>query len=252
MDKEDSKKINYEKDLGRNKLENQRKDFAKTIQKINDINGRNIEKLQEDNSREKVDILENSKRELSDNTRSIRDEFRVKHEKTLESYDKRLETEQSFAQKLQEESNDRIETIVRNSENKIQAETIFNHDARLADRKEMRDQVSDLKNDYAQKFKNLKSDFDLELGKVKRESDVVIQRLARKNESDKTQFITESAKEIKKNTNELKDEMMRMSKTSKMEKENLINHYERRIQELKATYDIDKMKMNDLKKNEIS
>ena len=74
--------------------------------------------------------------------------------------------------------------------------------------------------------------------------------MTKKHESEKAAMVSEHTKDMKRTTNELKDELMRMSKTAKLEKDNLISHYERRMQELKNLYDIEKIKESDEKKNE--
>lgn len=244
---ESQKKINFEKDIGKLKLENQRNDFAKTISKINELNARNIEVIQDDSTREKRDILEKSKREIYQSVTDVRDEYRQKHEKAVESYDKRLDEAKQVVAKTQDEADEKINTIKQYADNKLQTEMMFSHEARMADRKEMQNQVSEMKRDYDIKFKNLKKDFDQELSRVKRENDVLLQRLTKKSEADKNLLIAENTKNSKKVSNDMKDEMMRIMKTAKQEKDELIDHYERRIQEIKANMELEKIKLNDFK-----
>ena len=248
LEEDSNKKINFEKDIGKQKLENQRNDFAKTITKLSDINNKNIETLQNDSKLEKRDILERTKRELSQNISDVRDDFRRKHEKTVESYDKRLDVANSTVEKIKTESEEKIETIQRNAENRMKNEMQFGHEARMADRKEMQDQVQEMKRDYDLKFKALKRDFDLEMSRVKKENDVLLQRITKKSEEEKNQLIADNAKTTKKVSNDMRDEMMRITKNAKIEHDNLVDHYERRIQELKMNYDLDKLKISDEKK----
>lgn len=244
------KKVGYERELGTKKIDNQRKDFAKTVNRLAEINTKNIEKLQDENAKDKVNILESAKRELHESVTDVKENYRQKFEKTIDSYGKRLELEKNIAERSKQQSEDRVETIQKNAEEKVHAETLFNHESRLADRKDMQEKVSDLKRDYDQKFRVLKSDFDHELGHVKKENSILLQRLAKKNETDKTLLMSENAKEIKRVTTQMHEDLVRANKAAKLEKDTLIDHYEKRIQELKANYDLDKLKVSEDKKDE--
>jgi len=218
----DSKKINFERDNGRQKLENQKREFGKSVNKLNEMNINNIQKLQDENAEEKANIIENSKKELHQTLVDVRDNYRQKFDKTVESYDHKFASQESLVDKIKEEADNRVEQINRNTQKQINSEASYNIEARSSDRKIMQDNFAELKRDYDQKFRSAKAQFDQELGHVKQLNDVLVTRLTRKNEDDKHEMMISHNKEVKRITNELKDEISRFVKSSKVEKDNLI------------------------------
>ena len=214
------------------------------------MNISNVEKLQDESAREKAFIIENSKKELHQTMADVRDSYRQKFEKTAERYDNKFQGQENFIEKIKDEADTKIEQIQHNTQKQIDSETSYNLEARASDRKIMQDNFTGLKRDYEQKFKTVKAQYDQELGHVKKQNDVMVNRLTRKNEDEKATMLIEHNKEVKRITNELKDELSRFTKSSKIEKDNLIETYERRIQDLKSAYDLEKLRYSENKKAE--
>ncbi len=250
QEQSDGKKINFERDIGKQKLENQKREFGKSVNKLAEMNINNIQKLQEETAQEKALIIENSKKELHQTVVEVRDNYRQKLDKTLESYDKKFANKDTLVEKIKQEADNRVEQINRNTQKQLNSEVSYNLAARASDRKIMQDNFAELKRDYDQKFRSAKAQFDQELGHVKQLNDVIVTRLTRKNEDDKNQISIEHNKEVKRITSELKDEISRFVKSAKNEKENLIETYERRIQELKSAYDLEKLKYSSNKRSD--
>ena len=61
-------------------------------------------------------------------------------------------------------------------------------------------------------------------------------------------MLTEHTKELKRVSGELRDQLAKLTKSSKEERENIIDTYERRIQDLKNSYEIEKLKYSENKK----
>jgi hypothetical protein len=248
----DGKKINFERDVGRQKLDNQKRAFGKSVNKLSEMNINNIQKLQDENSIEKANLIENAKREIHQTVAEVRDSYRQKYDKTVESYDKKLLGQESLVEKIKDEAEGRIENISRNTQKQIDSEASYNLEARTSDRKIMQDNFAELKRDYDQKYRSSKDQFDQELNHVKKLNDVMVTRLSRKNEDEKASLLTEHNKELKRVTTELRDDLSRFSKSAKIEKENLIETYERRIQDLKSSYDIEKLRYSENKKTDLN
>ncbi len=240
--------INVERDTGKEKLESQRKDFGRTVNKLADLNIRNIERLQAESAKEKANIIENAKREYSDSLKDYRDDYRFRLDKTVESYDKKLSAKENALNEIRDFSEEKIADIYRNTQKQMMTETTYNKEVRDSDRKAMQEQLNDAKRDFSIMSKKLKADYDQSLLKIRKENDVNLSRLMKHTEDEKVRMQVESSKELKRINADSKQQFERYMKENKVEREQLIDHYERRIQEMKLAFDTDKIKASELRK----
>ena len=213
------------------------------------MNLSNVDKLQNQSSKEKSEMLEKAKIDLHNNTQEIKDTYRQKFDKALNSYEQKFENQQNLVEKIKDESYGKVEEISRNSQHQIEIESAYNKEARESDRRIMSENIIDMKHDFEVKSKMAKQKFDQELGQVKNQNDVLLTRVIKKSEDEKAMLISENHRDLKRITSQLKDEYARFAKNSKMEKDNLIETYERRFSDLKNAYELEKLKYSENKKD---
>lgn len=247
LEANDTKKLNVERDLSKIKLDNQKQEFGKTVNKLAEMNVRNVEKLQEESSREKAEIVQVARRQYVDNLRDLRDNFRLKHESTLDSFNKKLDYKENEINLLKEQSEDTIQKIQDQANKLVRNETEYSQEVRESYRRTMRDELEGSKRNYQMEAKRLKTDYDTSLQKIKRENDLMLARLSKKNDENLTRIENDKNKELKRISNDFKQSYERLAKDSKIERETLVDHYERRIQELKTMYEMEKLKEREAK-----
>lgn len=243
----DAKKLNLERDLSKAKLENQKQEFGKTVNKLADMNVRNVEKLQEESAKEKAEIMQVARKEYYDSLRDLRDNYRVKHDNILDSFNKKLDFKESELTQIKEQSGETIQKIQDQANKLVRNETEYNQEVRESYKRTLRNELEDSKRNYQMDSKRLKMDYDTSLQKIKRENDLMLARLNKKNDENLTRVETDKNKELKRISNDFKQSYERLAKDSKTERETLVDHYERRIQELKTMYEMEKLKEREAK-----
>lgn len=243
----DTKKLNLEKDLNKLKLNHQKEEFGKTVNKLADMNVRNVEKLQEESAKEKSEIIQYARKQYFDNLRDLRDTYRSKHESTLESFSKKLDFKENEITQIREKSDETIEKIQEQANKLVRNETEYNQEVRESYKRTMREELEDSKRNYQLDTKRLKTEYDSSLQKIKRENDLMLTRINKKNDENLTKIETEKNKELKRIANDFKQQYERLAKDSKLERETLVDHYERRIQELKTMFEMEKIKEREAK-----
>lgn len=242
----DTKKLNLEQDLSKTKLANQKEEFGKTVNKLAEMNVRNVEKLQEESAKEKAEIVKVARKQYSENLRDLRDGYRVKHESTLDSFSKKLDFKENEVNQVKEQSETAIQKIQDQANKMVKSEVEYNQEVRDSYQRTMREELADVKRNYQTDSKRLKSEYDLSLQKIKRENDLMLARMSKKNNEDLARVETGKNKEFKRLSNDFKQQYERLAKDSRMERESMVEHYERRIQELKNMYEMEKIKERDV------
>ncbi len=242
----DSKKLNLEKDINKIKLANQKEEFGKTVNKLADMNVRNVEILQEESAKEKAEIVKTARKQYADNLRDLRDGYRLKHESTFDSFTKKLNFKENEINQIKEQSETVVQKIQDQANKMVKSEVEYGQEVRDSYQRSMREEVADLKRNYQMDTKRLKSDYDQSLQKIKRENDLTLARISKKNEENLNKIELDKNKEFKKISNEFKLQYERLAKDSKIERESIVEHYERRMQELKNMYEMEKIKERDV------
>lgn len=247
LDKSNTDMRDYELSTFKKKIELQKNEFGKTVNKLADLNTRNISRLQEESMKEKQQIFDLARKNYDDEARNLRQDYRLKNELIADTLNKRIESKDKELSMLKENSFDEIQKIKDQAERLIQHETNYGAETRENFRRTMLNELDETKRAYQNNAKKMKLDYDSSLQKVKRENDLMLARLNKKYEENLNKTETDKSKELKRISNEFKQSYERLALDSKIQRENLVDHYERRIQELKAMYETEKIKEREAK-----
>jgi hypothetical protein len=244
--------LEVEKEKATSKEMLSRKQFIhnKEQNQISDINVKNLEYLKTQAKRERTALKTDAIRDLNDNVSEVKQHYQKKFDKSLEGYQQKFDEQGKLIEKIQEGTNDKIADIEQKAEKKIDNALLRSKAEREIEKNEFVERFNQLKDAYEGKFRDQKKDFDKELARTRKENSLFITSLTKKNDEEVRNLMESHTREMKRASDELRNEKEHGFRMANAEKENLVERYENKIVEVKNAYETDKVKLSENKRNE--
>ena len=248
--KETELKIDKEKALSKEMLSRKQVVHNKEQRQIEDINLKNLEYIKNEAQKERTALKTNAIKDLNENVFVVKQHYQKKFDKTLEGYQQKFDEQGKLIEKIQEGTNDIISDIAQKSEKKVDIVIERSKAEREIEKNEFLDRYNQLKDAYEDKFKAQKKEFDRELARTRKENNMIVTGLAKKNNEEVKNLMESHSRDMKRASDELRKEKDHNFRMSNAEKENLVERYENKIEELKVAYENDKVKLSENKRSE--
>ncbi len=223
-----------DKNHSKNILEKQRKQFGETLQKMSDKNSEAVSQMQEDFADESKEFIQKTHLDHSKEMQEAKEHFIENKAKLTQSLTQKIE--------LLEENNDKLISSYEaklsrlKKANAKEIERIrMNHHMQSEHLKEETKNVIALKDRENQStIAQLRGDFDKRLSQVKQRADIQVKRMVEYYEDNLARERDESQRKYISKVTELENQYNTLYENSKLERSNLINQYENRIEEVRA------------------
>lgn len=227
-------KIVSERTGNKKLLENQRKVFGETVDTLQKKNIETVENLQSEFAKEKTTFIEKNKKDNYDSLNGQREDFRLKIDKMVESYEKRLVDKDLTNQRTIEIYENKLAGF----QKKLQEETnngkrAFD-DMRYENEKSTKQLVEAREREYFKRFMEVKNRFDKEIATSKYQNDLNTTKLTQRYEEKISQMKNDYEREIKQRNDESRSEYTRLAETSKIQLDALRDQYEAKISKIRS------------------
>lgn len=215
------------------RLKDQRVEFGKVVNTMNEKNMDTINALKDDFSKDKTASIEKSKKDFNEEKVSMKTEFNRQNSIRESLYEQKLAEMEKQTNKIIENYENRISQIARKAENEVESV-------------KRREEGRTLKETQANKlaFENLQKQNDNELAQVRDKYEGVIAKtqvlnevktntLVQKYEDQLNRERNEHQKEMSVRLSEARAQFERLHKTTELERETLRNQYEQRMENMK-------------------
>ena len=224
------------------RLGNQRREFSRSINQINQANQDVISEMRNEMAKEQSNFIEKTKEDTFNEMSDLKTEYEQKLEKTESSLKGQLADAKKETLNTANRYQNMIDALKKKSAKEMSVLKKFENQRRIEDRKAARRELNIQQREFQKSMNALRREYDRRLENTKAQSDIHIAKLTERYENminqERAEFHTERQQIVSNNTanyNRLVDE-------SKIEKDNLINQYE---------FKIEKLRLANLKANEI-
>ena len=244
----DDQKFEKEHREAKDKLLGNEHRYQLENEQITELNLNNIKRIQSDALKERTNLKVNAKKELSENVLQVKQTFQKRFDKTMEGLEQRIDEQKKLLEQLETGNDEKLIGTEEKLNKKLRDVEEKNKSEREIEKSGFQDRYAALKDTYEQKFREQKKLFDRELERTRKENNNIVSSLAKKNNEDVKNLMESHMKDMKRAAEELRHEKERNFKASNADKELLVERYENKIQEIKAAYDNDKMRLSEDRK----
>ena len=237
--------------LSKKRLENGRDILNDTIKNFSESSLKNQETLQEGFSRERTDLKRQANKALSEELARTRDTLEKKLDRTMASYEHRLDIKEiqkkDHVDKL-ERRIDYLEQVIKNKEQEYQT---FETQTRADDRREMENRLKDQKENFTLSNKQQRKKFDETMRDIERKNKREVEKLVRDYERQLADLNIRNQRNLKRVMTKNKVNYDKVVKDSQNEREAIIQSYEDKINNMKTIYNENIERYRDLRSQKL-
>lgn len=215
-------------------LERQREQFGNTIQKMSDKNTEAVSQMQEDFADESKEFIQKTHLEHSKEMQQAKEAFIENKERLAVSLNQKIEQLQITNDNLISSYEGKLSRLKKANAKEIERIRMSNHLKSEQLKEETRNVIALKDKENHSRVAELRGEFDKRLSKVKQRADIQVKRMVEYYEDTLARERDEASRKYVSKVTELENQYSTLYENSKLERSNLINQYENRIEEVRA------------------
>ncbi len=217
----------------KNKIKQQRIEFGKVVNNINDKNIETINSIKEDYSKEKSESIERNKKSHSEEKLAIKDSFNRRASMRDSLYEQKLADLEKQTSKIVDNYENRISQIARKAETEVESIKSKEEAKKLKESQANALAFDSLKNEKDTNIAQMRDRYEGTIQKNQNLSDQKTNSLVQKYEDKLMREQNAHQKEMSTRLGEAQSQFASLYKNSELEKSALRTQYEQRIENLK-------------------
>jgi hypothetical protein len=217
----------------KDRISEQRVEFGKVVNTMNDKNMESISALKDDYSKDKTQYIERAKKGHSDEKLAIKSEFQRQNALRETLYEQKLAEVEKQTGKIIENYENRISQIVRKAENEVEVIKSKEQERNQKETQSNKIAIDMLRKENTSNVAQLRDKYEGELLRDRTLADLQINQLMQRYDDQITRERMDHQKELSLRLNESRSQFERLAKSVEMEKETLRNQYEQRIENMR-------------------
>ena len=220
-------------DQSKNRIKEQRVEFGRVVNTLNDKNMETISSLKDDFSKDKTTSIERSKKDFNDEKVTMKNDFNRQIAVRDTLYEQKLAELEKQTTKIIDNYENRIAGLTRKAENEVGQIKNTETERKLKEAQANKVAIENLR---AQSDADLVQMRDRYEGKIARDRAIMdssTNKIVQKYEDQLNRERTEHQKELSVRLTEAQSQFERLFKSSELEKETMRNQYEQRMENIK-------------------
>jgi hypothetical protein len=217
----------------KDRISEQRVEFGKVVNTMNDKNMESISALKDDYSKDKTQYIERAKKGHSDEKLAIKSEFQRQNALRETLYEQKLAEVEKQTGKIIENYENRISQIVRKAEHEVEMIKSKEQERNQKETQSNKIAIDMLRKENAASVAQLRDKYEGEMLRDRTVADLQINQLMQKYDDQITRERMDHQKELSLRLNESRSQFERLAKSVEMEKETQRNQYEQRIENMR-------------------
>ncbi len=214
-------------------LDRQRTEFGREINKINLSNQQALSNVRDEMAKEQSKFIEKTRREVHHDREDLKDELRTNFAKKEESLTKQIEMEKSEKMKMEEAYQKKIDVLTTKSAKELEKLKIIENERRIEEKRAANQQMLEQQREFEKTISSLRRDFDRRLSRAKSNSDIRVAKITQKYEAQVKREREEHSATMDRQNRMMTENYNRLLHKTNMERDNLINQYELKIEKLR-------------------
>ncbi|PIK16722.1 hypothetical protein [Halobacteriovorax sp. JY17] len=238
-----------DRQVSNNRIQNQRQEFGRVVNQMSEMNLEAISELQDEHATEKTKFINDSRMAHHNEVENLKDDFNTRLSKREGSLNQRLD----MKNKELDQTITRYEEKLTKLENESQAEISkiksFEEERRIEDTREFKRQMRTMSDSFTKEKVALKDELDRKFLNEKHKSDVKLNEVVQKYETQLDMERNETRRNFKTKIKELESNYQRLADQSELEKDLIRNQFERRIEEMQK---VNQMQLDEMSREKNS
>jgi hypothetical protein len=232
--KENEEKLGEAGRRNKDRISEQRVEFGKVVNTMNDKNMESISALKDDYTKDKSQYIERAKKGHSDEKLAIKTEFQRQNYLRETLYEQKLSEVEKQTGKIIENYENRISQIVRKAEHEVEVIKSKEQERNQKETQSSKIAIDMLRKENASNVAQLRDRYEGEMLRDRTVADLQINQLMQKYDDQITRERMGHQKELSLRLNESRSQFERLAKSVEMEKETQRNQYEQRIENMRV------------------
>lgn len=235
QDEKSTEALIKERNHGKKILENQRNEFAKSINAMTEKNILASEETREDYAKNSKSLIENSRRQNYNDSEEMKSQFNTKLIKTAQSYEQRIEGQNKDIENLTKFYENKINVMGKKSAKELETTRIYAEQRRIEDERTYKREMELREELNRQEIVNMKERFARNLDKTKADYDSKMSRLVNEYEDLLALQQQQNDKESGIKLAEARDNYEKLVKQTELQREGMKSQYEARMEKMRLT-----------------
>jgi hypothetical protein len=211
----------------------QRVEFGKVVNTMNEKNMNTISSLKEDFAKDKTESIERSKKDFSDEKVSMKSEFQRQVNVKDSLYESRLSEMEKQTNKIIDNYENRISQIVRKAEKEVETIKSTTSEAMIKEEQANKFAVDNIQKSHRSELLQLREKWETKVARDRAMNEQQTNRIIQKYEDQLDRERNENAKMTSIKLNEAQSQLERLFSSSEQEKENIRIQSEARIENMR-------------------
>ncbi|MBC7715056.1 MAG: hypothetical protein H7177_17045 [Rhizobacter sp.] len=231
--KEDDDHLAHTMEQGKKQIKDQRVEFGRVVNNMNDKNMETINSLKEDYSKDKTQSIEKSKKDFNEEKVAMKNDFNrnVTIRDTL--YEQKLSEMEKQTNKIIENYENRMVSITRKTENEIDQIKTTEAERKLKEGQANRVGIENLRTQSDAELVQMRDKYEGKIARDRAMTDNNTNKIVQKYEDQLNRERIDHQKELSTRLGESQSQFERLFKNSELEKQTLRNQYEQRMENMK-------------------
>lgn len=226
-------KIAHVAEKGHGRLKEQRIEFGKVVNTMNEKNMNTIASLKEDFSKDKSESIEKSKKEFNDEKVNLKTGFNRQITLKESLYEQRLAEMEKQTNKIIENYENRISQIVRKADKEVETIKNTEEERKIKEGQALKISMDNMQKAHRTEVMQMRDRFENMVAKDRVLNEQQMNRIVQKYEDQLDRERNESQKTMSIRLSEAQAQLERLYKSSEAEKENIRAQSESKIENMK-------------------
>ena len=233
LKKDNENQLALTTDKSKNRIKEQRVEFGRVVNTLNDKNMETINSLKDDFSKDKTSSIEKSKKDFNDEKISLKTDFnrQVSVRETL--YEQKLAEMEKQTNKIIDNYENRISQIARKAENEVNTIRTTEDERKLKEAQANKLAVENLRTQSRAELVQMRDKYEGKIARDQAVNENQTNQIVQRYEDQLTRERNDHIKEMNVRVGEAQTQFERLFKSSEIEKETMRTQYEQRMENMK-------------------
>jgi hypothetical protein len=226
-----------------NRLGRREGELQGQIKQMTDAHEDGLQAMKDEIKVEQTRFYEDTRREVRKEKEDLKDDMRAQYGRREEGLEQRLNSKEQESLRMAEKYESKLSNVEKKANKEIGTLMTFQKEQRIQDQRAYQRSLEGKEREFQKTIMDVRAEFDRKLAKHKSRSDIHVAKLTERYEDQLNRERLEFSREFDTKMSMAKGEYEKLAKSSEIEKENLIQQYELKIDKLRQA----NMAANELK-----
>lgn len=228
--------IQLERSSANEKIARLKENFNNSMKMLEERHKLNLEEISKEKSQDKSKIITSFNERRLEEMSDIKRSFTKMLDSTVQEYEQRLASIMRDNEYIKNNLNQKIQTILDQTEKQLESQRVLFENQRVSDRKSQQTLMDERENQLKRTFSTMNLNFQKKIDRLQIESEARIKLLTNDYESKLREVKATMAKELGQKDTLRMEEISKIKEANESEKARIVSMYETQIEAMKGSH----------------